>query len=91
MTDASREVLGLGVVCVAVLRAAATFVVGVLDWDTGVFARVVGVLCCLDTLALVGSRFDPAGEFDRVEAGLAGLGVEVSFLTEIGNRDGDDA
>lgn len=92
MTDARRALLGLGPVCGAGRRAAALFVVGVFDRVTGVFARVAGVLCCREVLPLSGIRLAPAGELDRVEAGLAGLGDELSFLTEIGNReDGDDA
>lgn len=89
MTDASREVFWLDTGCAAVLRAGA-LVVGVFDRVTGVFARVVGVLCCLDVLPPAATRLDPVGELERVEAGLAGLEVVLSFLTEIGNREGDD-
>lgn len=90
MTDASRALFGLGTECVAVLRAELALVVGVFDRVTGVFTRVIGVLCCLDALPPSAMRLDPVGELDRVEAGLAGLEFELSFLIEIGNREGED-
>lgn len=71
---------------VAVLLA-----VGVFDRVTGVLARDVGVPCWRDVLPLGATRFDPAGELDRVEAGLAELEFEFNFLTEIGSREEDDA
>lgn len=90
MTDASRALLEPDAECAAVLREEPALVVGVFDRVTGVFTRVVGVLCCLEALPPSATRLDPVGELDRVEAGLAGLEVELSFLTEIGNREGDD-
>lgn len=87
---ASRALFEPGV-GVAVLRAEGVLAVGVFDRVTGVLARDVGVLCCRDVLPLGGTRLDPAGELDRVEAGLAGLEVELSFLTEIGSREEEDA
>lgn len=75
---------------VAVLRAEGVLAVGVFDRVTGVLARDVGVPCCRDALPLGTSRLDPAGELDRVEAGLAELEFEFSFLTETGSRDEPD-
>lgn len=87
---ASRALFEPGV-GVAVLRADGVLAVGVFDRVTGVLAREVGVPCCRDVLPLAATRLDPAGELDRVEAGLAESEVEFSFLTEMGNRDEDDA
>lgn len=87
MTVASRELLGS---CPGVLRAADELV-GVFDRVTGVLARAVGVLCCLDVLPFGGIRRVPAGELDRVEAGLAEFDAEPSFLVNTGNREEDEA
>lgn len=86
---ASRALFEPGV-GVAVLRAEGVLAVGVFDRVTGVLAREVGVPCCRDVLPLGATRLDPAGELDRVEAGLAEFEAEFSFLTETGSRDEDD-
>lgn len=86
MTVASRELLGF---CTGVLREADE-PVGVFDRVTGVFARVVGVLCCLDVLPLGCILRAPAGELDRVDAGLAGFEVVPNFLFKTGSRDEDE-
>lgn len=90
MAAASRALFEPGV-GVAVLRAEGVCAVGVFDRVTGVFARDVGVPCCRDVLPLGATRLDPAGELDREEAGLAGLEVELSFLTETGSREEEGA
>lgn len=83
---ASRELFGF---CTGVLRVAKE-PVGVFDRVTGVFARVVGLLCCLDVLPLGGILRVPAGELDRVEAGLAGFDAVPNFLFNTGSREEDD-
>lgn len=87
---ASRALFEPGV-GVAVFRAEGVLAVGVFDRVTGVLARDVGVPCCRDVLPPGASRFEPAGELDRVEAGLAEFEFEFSFLTETGRRDEPDA
>lgn len=64
---------------------------GVFARETGVFARIVGVLCCLRDLSLGGIRRFPAGELDRVDAGLAGFEAVPPFLVKIGNLEDAEA
>lgn len=84
MTAARREPLEF---CTGVLRAAAAEPVGVFDRVTGVLARVVGLLCCLDDLPLGGTRLVPAGELDRVDAGLAVSDGVPNFFVMTGSRE----
>lgn len=84
ITAARREPLEF---CTGVLRTAAAEPVGVFDRVTGVLARVVGLLCCLDDLPPGGSRLAPAGELDRVDAGLAVSDGVPNFLVMTGSRD----
>jgi len=86
-TVARREPLVPGT---GVLRAVADEPIGVLARETGVFARVAGVLCCLEVLPFGGGRRIPAGEFDRDEAGLEGLEAVPSFLVRTGRREEAD-
>lgn len=86
ITAASREPLGL---CTGVLRAVEE-PVGVFERVTGVFARDEGVFCCLDVLPPGGILRCPAGEFDRVEAGLAGFDAVPNFLFKTGSREEEE-
>lgn len=86
ITAASRELLEL---CAGVLRVAEALD-GVLGRETGVFARAVAWLCCLDVRPLGTSRRAPAGELDRVDAGLAGFDAVPIFLVKTGSRDEDE-
>lgn len=81
MTAASRALLEFGI---GVLRAVGALV-GVLGREMGVFARVVAEFCCLDVRPLGANRRAPAGELDRVDAGLAES--EPSFLLKMGSRE----
>lgn len=84
MTVASRELLllfGIGV-----LRAAVELV-GVFDRAAGALLDVGGMLCCRDVRPLDAVRRAPAGELERVDAGLVALDGVVSFLFMTGNRE----
>lgn len=83
MTAASRALLEF---CAGVFRAAEALD-GVLGRETGVFARAADWLCCLDVRPLETNRRAPAGELDRVDAGLAGFDAVPSFLVKTGSRD----
>lgn len=83
ITVASREPLEFWT---GVLRLAEELV-GVFDRLTGVFARTAEGFCCLDVLPLGGSRRVPAGELDRVDAGLAGVDGVPNFLLKTGRRE----
>lgn len=89
--DAASRALFEPGVGVAVFRAEGVLAVGVFDRVTGVLAREAGGPCCRDVLPLAGTRLEPAGELDRVEAGLAESEFEFSFFTEIGSREEDEA
>lgn len=82
MTVARRELLALGP---AVLWADEPL--GVFARETGVFARDIGALCCLEDLPLGGIRRIPAGELDRVDAGLAEFEAVSFFLARTGNLE----
>lgn len=83
-TFARRDPLAFGT---GVLRAV-DGPLGILSRETGVFARIVGVLCCcLELLPLGGSRRNPAGELDRVDVGLAEFEAGPIFLAITGNRE----
>lgn len=60
---------------------------GVLARETGVFARVTGVLCCLEVLPFGGGRRIPAGEFDRDETGLGEFEAVPNFFIRTGRRE----
>lgn len=85
--------LGAGFRVVEELLCVGVFalVVGVVDRAVGVFARFMatGGPWALGGRALFTGRFVFAGEFDRVDAGLAGLDGLFSFFTDRGRRDGD--
>lgn len=87
ITAASLELFEF---CAGVLRAAGVLLDGVLGRETGVFARAVAWLCCLDVRPLGTRRRAPAGELDLVDAGLAGFDVVPIFLVRTGSREEDE-